>query len=39
MLRYYLGIDPTGLSDAEWAAEIARLRDLRQRESKAFKGR
>jgi len=33
MLRYYLHMDPDGLSDQQWATMLAQLKDIRQRES------
>lgn len=33
MLRYYLGVDPEGLTDGQWATMIAQLADIRKRES------
>lgn len=34
MLEYYLGIDPSELDDAVWAAKFNMLQDIRKRESK-----
>jgi len=31
-LKYYLGVDGSALSDQEWAAEVARLAELRKRD-------
>lgn len=31
-LRYYLHLDPSQLTDKQWAAEIARLTYIRQKE-------
>lgn len=33
LLRYYLHIDPSGLTDAQWAQALAQLADIRQREA------
>lgn len=35
LLRYYLHVDPDGLSDEEWAQTIAQLADIRKREAEA----
>lgn len=34
MMRYYLHIDPTQLSDQEWAVTYKQLADIRKRELK-----
>lgn len=34
MLEYYLHIDPSTLSDAQWAEKFMQLADIRKRESK-----
>ena len=33
LLEYYLHIDPTTLSDAQWAEKFMQLADIRKRES------
>lgn len=38
MLRYYLHCDPDAMSDEQWALTMARLADIRKRESEANKG-
>jgi hypothetical protein len=37
MLRYYLHIDPTTLTDEQWAEAFSQLADIRQREAEANK--
>lgn len=37
MLEYYLSINPSTLSDAEWAEKWAQLQDIRKREGKEIK--
>ena len=32
MLQYYLGIDPDGLDDSQWAEKFMMLADIRKRE-------
>ena len=33
LIRYYLHMDPSGLSDQQWAETIAQLKHIRQSES------
>ena len=33
-MRYHLGIDPDVMTDEEWAATYATLKDIREREAK-----
>lgn len=33
MLEYYLHIDPTTLTDEEWAEKLAQLADIRKKEN------
>ena len=33
-MRYHLGLDPTNLSDEEWAETFAILQNIRQEEAK-----
>lgn len=35
LIRYYLHMDPDGLSDLQWAQTIAQLKHIRQSESNA----
>lgn len=37
MLEYYLGIDPSTLTDEAWAEKFAQLQDIRKREGKEMK--
>ena len=37
MLEYYLHIDPSTLSDAQWAEKFMQIADIRKRESKQAK--
>jgi hypothetical protein len=34
LLEYHLGIDPSKLSDEEWALKFKQLQDIRKREGK-----
>ena len=34
MLEYYLHIDPSSLSDQQWAEKLKQLADIRQKELK-----
>lgn len=34
LLEYYLHIDPSGLSDEQWAEKFKQLSDIREREAK-----
>lgn len=34
MMQYYLHIDPTALTDEQWAEKWAQLQDIREREAK-----
>ena len=36
MLEYYLHIDPSELTDEEWAEKFKQLADIRKREVKTF---
>lgn len=38
LLQYYLSLDPSQLSDEEWAQKFAQLNDIRQKEKEAFNG-